>query len=349
MRRIPLLIALVFLAGMGLALAALPGGGGASGPEGFVLLSAGRDGVVGTADDLYVTGRGEVTKGGLNLASLGLGAGDLVPSSRPVDEGVPAAIVLTADRTSVPADGTTAITVTAEVLDRYGNPVPDGTEVAFSTTLGALSPSACATEGGVARTALVSSVAGTATVTAVCGTAQGSLTVEFVFAFRYLIVEVFDHHGSNAAAINEVEVYNRVGSRLSYTTPNAYDSATGSYPAYWFNSPISGAVLWDHTNLNDGNTGYGEYSSTLFVVFTNPNTGHWSRFVVDLGSVKEIAYVRVAVGSSIDRNPKQIKVYGCNSYSYDVNLRQRRDDNLTFIGSKSIAREWLPTVWVVFP
>jgi len=45
-------------------------------------------------------------------------------------------IKLTADPASIPADGVSSATITAEVTDAYGNPVPSGTSVDFFTTLG---------------------------------------------------------------------------------------------------------------------------------------------------------------------------------------------------------------------
>lgn len=88
-------------------------------------------------------------------------------------------VLVTASPQQALADGKTAITVTAEVKDIAGRPVPDGTVVVFSTTLGSLSAFSAVTSGGAATILLVSSVPGTATVTVVSGGAQGSVTVSF--------------------------------------------------------------------------------------------------------------------------------------------------------------------------
>jgi len=65
------------------------------------------------------------------------------------------------------ADGASQILVVAEVRTAQGKPAPDGTQVAFNTTLGAFREPVAATEGGVARATLIASqTPGTATITA---------------------------------------------------------------------------------------------------------------------------------------------------------------------------------------
>ncbi|GBC92759.1 hypothetical protein HRbin15_01236 [bacterium HR15] len=76
-------------------------------------------------------------------------------------------IRLTAYPAAVVADGASQITLTAEVRTAQGKPAPDGTQVAFSTTLGALREAVVPTEGGSARATLIASqLPGVATVTA---------------------------------------------------------------------------------------------------------------------------------------------------------------------------------------
>jgi hypothetical protein len=62
-----------------------------------------------------------VAKGRVDLAALGLAQSDLVPSNGQnagtAPAFVPAAITLVPDRTSAPADGKTAVTITATVKD----------------------------------------------------------------------------------------------------------------------------------------------------------------------------------------------------------------------------------------
>jgi hypothetical protein len=93
--------------------------------------------------------------------------------------GAPAKVAVSAAPSSVPADGSTASTVTATVTDKYGNPVP-GTPVGFGTTLGSLSATTVATNAdGQAQVTITSTKTGTATVTATAGGVSGSATVTF--------------------------------------------------------------------------------------------------------------------------------------------------------------------------
>ena len=80
------------------------------------------------------------------------------------------------------ADGSSTAIVTATVTDAWGRPVGDGTNVAFNSTLGTISPSVL-TVGGVATATLDSSPEnelGTAVITATAGGAAGQTSVWFV-------------------------------------------------------------------------------------------------------------------------------------------------------------------------
>ncbi|MCH8018684.1 Ig-like domain-containing protein [candidate division KSB1 bacterium] len=79
--------------------------------------------------------------------------------------GPPASITLSADSTSLPADGVTSTQVVATVFDAAGNPAVDGTRVDFSTDIGDITPTA-QTVSGQAVAQFVSSVTGTATLNA---------------------------------------------------------------------------------------------------------------------------------------------------------------------------------------
>jgi uncharacterized repeat protein (TIGR01451 family) len=93
----------------------------------------------------------------------------------------PASINLSAAPPTIPADGTTWTTITADVRDAGGNPVPDGTLVTFITTLGTLSAPSATTVGGIAQVQLLSSTsAGMATVTGTAGAVFGNVNVPFV-------------------------------------------------------------------------------------------------------------------------------------------------------------------------
>lgn len=176
MRRFSKAFRPVVLAVLVLVLLSLPGAGlqAAQEPQGFILLSAGKDGTIGTDDDIYVTGKGEAVKGKADLASLGLAQMDLVPSNVRVGE-----IQVTADPQSAPADGRTAVRIRAVVRDAGGKPVPDGTAVTFSATLGTLSAVSARTSNGEAAVTLVSNSPGPSTVTASCGGRAAQISVSF--------------------------------------------------------------------------------------------------------------------------------------------------------------------------
>lgn len=68
---------------------------------------------------------------------------------------------------AVVADSISAVTLSAEVRGRDGKPLPDGTQIAFTTTLGTFREVVVPTQGGVARATLTSgSVSGIAVITA---------------------------------------------------------------------------------------------------------------------------------------------------------------------------------------
>ena len=95
----------------------------------------------------------------------------------------PAHLVLEADPTEIPADGKSTSTITATVSDAQNNPVPDGTLVKFTTSLGTIGPGTVQTQGGVATATLHSgTTVGTATVTVKVETLTEQVTVEFLSA-----------------------------------------------------------------------------------------------------------------------------------------------------------------------
>lgn len=89
-------------------------------------------------------------------------------------------IQLTSSRDSLRADGYSQAVITAEVRDRSGNLVPDGTEVRFTTTLGTIDPLAM-TQAGRARVNLTSAAApGIAEISANSGQAFRPYRVLFL-------------------------------------------------------------------------------------------------------------------------------------------------------------------------
>ena len=97
-------------------------------------------------------------------------------------------ISVTTSASTVSADDLTAVTITADVRDPSGNPIPNLTTVTFTTNLGvfnlggeAFTQATAGTFNGLAQVALQSygRAAGTATVTAQIGTTAGSTQVTF--------------------------------------------------------------------------------------------------------------------------------------------------------------------------
>ena len=96
-----------------------------------------------------------------------------------VTSGVPARIDLVAAPQVVSAGGQAAITAT--VTDEGGSHVPDGVEVFFATSLGAVTPVTATTQGGSAGTSLtVGVLSGTAAVQASIGGLTATLPVTIV-------------------------------------------------------------------------------------------------------------------------------------------------------------------------
>lgn len=96
---------------------------------------------------------------------------------------VPNALTLTAEPTNITADGTSTSTLTATVEDQYGSPVPDGTDVVFSTDHGALGSSTVTkqTSGGVATATLTSEPSSETIIATVTAAADGVSDATAVF------------------------------------------------------------------------------------------------------------------------------------------------------------------------
>ncbi|MBC7226325.1 MAG: hypothetical protein H5T61_03740 [Thermoflexales bacterium] len=102
----------------------------------------------------------------------------------------PASILLTASPPAIVADGVSTATITAAVTDRYNNPVADGTEVVFTTTMGTLSGDTvytATTQAGFALAVLTAPTTdGVARITARAGSAEGSVDVLLIRYRVYL-------------------------------------------------------------------------------------------------------------------------------------------------------------------
>jgi hypothetical protein len=99
-----------------------------------------------------------------------------------INPGWPHSMTVTADPTSIPADGTSTSTIRATVKDRNNNPVADGTTVVFATDLGTLNCTITGTINGVATVMLTSgTVPGQARVSARSLSASGQVSVQLTF------------------------------------------------------------------------------------------------------------------------------------------------------------------------
>ena len=92
-----------------------------------------------------------------------------------------ASLSLTATQTSLPADGSSSTQITATVVDGNNAAVPDGTEVQFESTSGAVAPAQVQTSSGQAIVTLTAgSAAGPCTVTATAGGKTAHVTISFL-------------------------------------------------------------------------------------------------------------------------------------------------------------------------
>ena len=182
--------------------------------------------------------------------------------------------------------------------------------------------------------------------------------VHYKYVARYVIVEVFDHLGSNSAVLNELEIYDKDNSKLNYTILNAFDTVTNSVPAYWNSS-----LYWYYSNLYDNEISHtsnedGGQNCTLFLFLSQPNTQNWSRFLIDLGEEKEISNIKIAIGNAESRIPNSVSTYimpkvkyiegiGENS-TYIKNIKNRNNDNLILTHTETFEQLLTNPTWYNF-
>lgn len=111
------------------------------------------------------------------------------------------------------ADGRSTVSITAVVRDENSKPVPDGTQVVFSTTLGKFRDEIVSTSGGVATAVLVaSSDPGVATITAAPqrgNASTQSVTYEFV-ANKNLLNQSGEHIDVSTSGFMQFTPENRL-------------------------------------------------------------------------------------------------------------------------------------------
>lgn len=180
---------------------------------------------------------------------------------------------------------------------------------------------------------------------------------------RYLLIDVYDHIGGDSTAINELEFYDKNNNLLSYTLKDVYDSSCNGTPFYW-----NDTRYWMNSNLYDGNilhrsNAEGGQNCTLFFYNiyeqgTSANSGYYARFVVDLGEVKTINAIKMAIGNAESRIPKEISVYAVMKDSYNseskinsehiVNLKYRENNNLSLIHTEKFENIITTPTWYSF-
>jgi len=148
-------------------------------------------------------------------------------------------------------------------------------------------------------------------------------------AFRYIIVDVYDHYFDNKAVISEIQIIGTNGQPISYSTVNnyryAYDSARDNKPRYWDKHE------WNRSNLSDSNTALDKHNLTALLYSSYANDGQWCRFRLKFNSVQEIAKIKVVVPGKTYSPPKKITFYGTNNWDYHQ-VVYRCNDNLSYLG-----------------
>jgi hypothetical protein len=115
----------------------------------------------------------------------------------------PATLLITASPVSTTIGNT--VMVTATVQDQYGNPVYDGTNVNFSSSLAGTTINPATTVNGVAVTTLASTAAGTTTVTASAGFANDNIMIRFTEApIRYVYLPLLAKNFSTPVDVDLV-------------------------------------------------------------------------------------------------------------------------------------------------
>lgn len=254
----------------------------------------------------------------------------------------------------------TSIEITGETVTQKGETVQLTAKVlpAFVQNKGVTWASNDETIASIDENGLVTAKkVGTVTITATSNdntelTATHEITVELNTA-RYILIDVYGHLGSNAAAISELEIYDENGTKIEYNviSSEAYDSVTKGKPYYWEDENY-----WNYTNLYDGEINYtsnteGEQNSTLFIYESSANSDSYARFIVDLGEEKNITDIKVYIGdsdsSSTDgeggRTPMSVSAYKVENYlaheenntysTYYNNVSQRNNNGLQLLGT----------------
>jgi hypothetical protein len=165
--------------------------------------------------------------------------------------GLPATVTVAVSPDVLPADGVSTAVVTATVGDERGHAVADGTEVAFTATLGTFPtmPYTATTVGSVATAIFTAGTElGTGVVTATAGTAAGSAEVEFVAGPPATVaVEVTPGH-LPADGVSEAVVTAIVSDAQGYVvldgTEVVFTATLGAFPTMPYTvTTVSGTAI----------------------------------------------------------------------------------------------------------
>lgn len=237
--------------------------------------------------------------------------------------GAAANLTVTADSSSLPADGTTSTRVVAHVFDESGNAVSDGTLVSFSADIGDITPNA-QTVAGRAEAQFSSSVTGTATIVASVGAVSAVTTVQLLPGPPNSVLLSFDPNtmgvkdsGRNQTITVTATVLDSKNNSVVDGTPIAFSIYAG---------PSGGEVL---SSTNPIPTLNGRAQVAL-------NSG------IRSGSVRILAQVTddagVPIMPAVRAISTEIIIFGGPPFIEDVN--DRRTSHLTVGASPVNIRGW---------
>ncbi len=174
-------------------------------------------------------------------------------------------IILSTDADTILADGSSTTTVTAEVLDVYGNPMSSGQEVTFQTSLGSITEYAYTDTQGIAEAILTAGTnTGKATISVSASQANAYTEVYFTSgqASNVVLVSVsacsigVQGSGDNETSTLTFEVRDNTGTPLDISQQVTVDfEIVGSAAGGEFLEPISDltdAIGRVQTTLNSG-------------------------------------------------------------------------------------------------
>ena len=220
--------------------------------------------------------------------------------------GPPVSIRVSADSSSLPADGKTTSRIVAELFDSAGNPVIDGTKVDFSTSIGEITASV-QTVNGLAVAQFSSSNTGTAVIQAQAGGIFGSVSMQLRPGPPNSVLLFFDPNslgvkdsGRNQTVTITAEI---VDSQNNFVVDGTYvlfsiESSPGGGEALSSNTPLPTVNGRAHVSLNSG---------------------------IKSGSVRIMAQVTDALGTpmapDVRAKATEVLIFGGPPFIEDVNNR----------------------------